>query len=119
MDTDAIELVAAGLETTAAAVRAGLKEFVSYWTIGEGMGRRHTKAKWASKAREDVRKKHGRGELPEPEEAPDHDAAKAAIAAREAALEAEDREHRERLKKRVGGDVGAANVKSLVGGIGQ
>lgn len=41
-----------------------LRDFVSYWTIGEGMGKR--RRHWAAKARERVRKRAGEGSLKAP-----------------------------------------------------
>lgn len=41
-----------------------LREFVSYWTIGEGTGKR--RRHWAAKARERVRKRHAEGMLKPP-----------------------------------------------------
>jgi hypothetical protein len=67
LNHDTIIAISAALGVSEAAIRAGLREFVSYWTIGAGAGRRHSLAKWRAKAREDVRQKAGRGLLLEPE----------------------------------------------------
>lgn len=66
LDADTVQTVAATLGASPAAVRECLREFVTYWTIGGGMGRVHSRAKWASKAREDIRQAHKRGKMAEP-----------------------------------------------------
>ncbi len=48
------------------AIRAGIKEFVGYWTVGGGMGRTRTKAGWASACREHLRRNAERGLLKAP-----------------------------------------------------
>lgn len=61
-----IAIMATKLEVSEAAIRAGLSEFVEYWTIGAGAGRRHSRAKWMANAREDLRHKSKKGKLVEP-----------------------------------------------------
>lgn len=63
----AVEDIAANLGVSVAAVRAGIQEFVGYWTIGGGANHRFSRAKWMAKAREDLRYKHQAGKLREPE----------------------------------------------------
>lgn len=65
---EVIEDMAGKLGVTVAAVREGLREFKSYWTIGGGAGRTKTVGIWRKDAREDIRRKHEQGKLVEPKQ---------------------------------------------------
>lgn len=65
---EVIEDMADKLGVTVAAVREGLREFKSFWTVGGGTGRTKTIGKWRRDAREDIRRKHEQGKLVEPKQ---------------------------------------------------
>lgn len=118
LSDEGVAYVARKLGFSEAAIHAGIAEFVEYWTVGEGMGRRHSRAKWAAKAREDLRRKKNQNKLTEPDRGKDPDA-QARVAARQAADEAADEAHRQALRERAAAaGSGPVNVKYLVRGIG-
>lgn len=82
---DSVGLVAelaAKLNEPEPVIRDCLREFVEYWTIGEGIGKR--RPHWMRKAREHVRRAKGAGRL-KPIGALEHEAATSAISPEHAA----------------------------------
>jgi hypothetical protein len=77
-------------------VRAKADEFASYWTIGEGAGKR--RRNWMAKLREEIRQAHLQGKL-KPPGAVEHDSRAGSLSALHPFFQRDEAEQREKISR--------------------